>query len=301
MKLYNYCLIKKNKLYEELYEILEEDELVMDNYNHSETIKYKIKKLVTSYLNDKIKLSNGYTTNEESFENLMLEITQNTDDNLDDNLQGNTLLTYADENSMYEIVFMEDLITEKTETELNQIASISNIELAPIYGNIAIVKTCYEKGKMVSGTIYEEDIVNLIINNFYHKGVMINTDGTTKEIEFTGDNPNLIIGGNFKQTKPLQLFGLTLVGYNEQGTELNEKATKIFGDEIKGRFYITTLCPITNKRFWGLTNEILQNLLKLINYLNGNSEEKEKINKMDKELEDNKLMNPFFLIKKYCV
>ena len=41
----NYCLIKKNKLYEDLYEILEDEELIMDNVNHKEKIKYKIEQL----------------------------------------------------------------------------------------------------------------------------------------------------------------------------------------------------------------------------------------------------------------
>lgn len=298
MELHNYCLIKKNKLYEDLYEILEEEDLIMDNPNHKDSIKYKIKKLVKMYFNDKISISNTFSTSNESLEDFMIQITENSED---DNLQGNTLLMFADENSMYEVVFMEQVGINKSDTELNQIASISNIELAPIYGNVSIVKTSYIDGKLKNVLITEEDVINLIINNFYHNGVMINSDNSTVELEFSGDNPNIVIGGKFKQLAPIQMFGLTLVGYNEDGVEINNLASKLCGKEIKGRFYVTSLCPITNNRFWGLNYNIVENLLKLINLSEGTPEEKKVIEKLNNELSDDKLKNPFFLIKKYCV
>jgi hypothetical protein len=285
-------------LYEDLYEILEEDELIMDNPNHRETIKYKIKTLAKSYLNNKISISNTFSTSNESLEDLMVEITGNE---TDESLQGNTLLMFADSESMYEVIFMEQISITKSDTELNQLASISNIELAPIYGNVSIVKTCYSDGKLKNKLITEDDIINLISNNFYHGGVMINSSGLMTELEFSGDNPNIMIGGNFKQTPPFQMFGLTLVGYNEAGTETNDLASKLYGSEIKGRFYVTTLCPITNKRFWGMDLDTLKNLIKLINFSEGSVEEKAIIDKINNELSDDKLQNPFFLIKKYCV
>ena len=97
------------------------------------------------------------------------------------------------------------------------------------------------------------------------------------------------------------MFGLTLVGYNEVGTEINHKASKLYGSEIKGRFYVSALCPITNKRFWGINSEILKGIIKLIELCEGTIEERAIIEKLNKELADDKLKNPFFLIKKYCV
>lgn len=298
MESHNYCLVKKNKLYEDLYEILEESELIMDNPNHKSSIKYKIKTLVKSYFNNKISISNTFSTSNESLEDLMVEITGNSED---ESLQGNTLLMFANNESMYEVVFMEQLGITKSDSDLNQLASISNIELAPIYGNVSIVKSSYVGGKLTNGLVTEDDIINLVTNNFYHGGVMINSDGTTLELEFSGDNPNIMIGGNFKQLPPVQMFGLTLVGYNEEGTELNKLASELYGKEIKGRLYVATLCPITNNRFCGITLDIVQNLIKLIRFSEGSPEEKEVIDKINKELEDDKLKNPFFLLKKYCV
>jgi hypothetical protein len=298
MESHNYCLIKKNKIYEDLYEILEDEELIMDNQNHKEEIKYKIKKLTTSYFGNIVSISNTFSTSNDNLEDLMVEIINNEED---ENMQGNTLLMFADHESMYEIVFMEQIGIEKSDNELNQLASISNIELAPIYGNVAIVKSSYQNGKLTNKLITEQDITKLIINNFYHLGVMINPDGSTLELEFTGDNPNITIGGNFIQVIPFQMFGLTLVGYKEVGTEINHIASKLYGSEIKGRFYVSTLCPITNKRFWGINSEMLKGLIKLLEYSEGTIEERAIIEKLNNELSDDKLKNPFFLIKKYCV
>jgi len=295
---HNYCLVRVNKLYEDLYEILEDEELVMDNVHHTDKIKYQIEKLTKSYLQNKITISKTFETSDECLEDLLVEI---SDSDVNSQQQGNTLLMFADENVMYEIIFMEEIGVEYPESQLNQLASISNVELSPIYGNVSVVKSSYSNGKLTNQLIKPNDIIDLVIKNFYHSGVMMNPDGTFQTIDFTGDNPNIMIGGNFKQLNPLNIFGLTLVGYNEEGSQHNALASTLFGKEIKGRLYVTTLCPATNKRFWGLSKEIIDNLLKLLNYASGNAEEKKKFKELNDELTEDKLKNPFFLIKKYCV
>ena len=294
----NYCLVKKNKIYEELYDLLEDKELIMDNPNNTENIKYEIKMLVKSYFDKKIKLSNIFDTSEQTLEDLMVEITGNLED---ESLQGNTLLMFANSNFMYEVVFMEQLGFNKSDDELNQFASITNIELAPIYGNVAIIKTGYSNGILKQSLIMEDDMIDLITNNFYHKGVLMNQDGSLLELEFIGDNPNNVIGGQFKMLSPLSLFGLNLVCYVEEGNQENELASKLYGTNIKGRLYVGILCPITNKRFWSLSIDLLNNLIKLIDFSTGTPEQKNKINELENELNDDKLKNPFFLVKKYCV
>lgn len=292
----NFCLVKENKVYEDLYEILENEELIMDNPNHKVTIKYKIKILMEKYLNKKIKISSLFETSEQCLEELMLGITDGSEDE-----QGNTLLMYANSNNMYEVVFMEKLGINSPDEELNQLSSISNIELAPIYKNSAIVKSSYTNGGLKQEKIDFEDIVELFTNNFYHNGVMINIDDSLTELEFSGENPNFVIGGNFKMLTPLSLFGLTLIGYNDKENSKNNLASKIYGKEITGRLYLATLCPITNKKFWSINIELVKGIEKLLDYSTGTVEQRKKIEQLEKELEDDKLKNPFFLIKKYCV
>lgn len=297
MNSYNYCLIKQNKVYEDLYEILEEDELIMDNPGHKDKIKYKIEQLLKSYLTKtKIKMSENMNTNDEILEDLMVEITNNLDDE-----QGNTLLMYANNNFMYEVVFMEQLGSTKTDDDLNQLCSISNVELSPIYGKTAIIKSSYKDGSIKNSLINFDDVLDLFINNFYHRGVMLNPDGSMIELEFTGENPNLVIGGNFKMLTPLSLFGLSFIGYTDNGDLKNELASKIYGNEITGRLYLAILCPITNKKFWSISIDLLNDIIKLLNYCSGTTEQKKIIEDLEKELADDKLKNPFFLVKKYCV
>jgi hypothetical protein len=302
MNNHNYCLIKENKIYQDLYEILENEELIMDNPNNNVLIQYHIKKLAETYINNnKITISNTFSSTDEILEDLIIEINEKTNQLDDNDVQGNTLLIFANNDYMYEIIFMEKIGVEIRDTKLNQFGTISNIELAPIYGSLAIVKSSYSNGNLKNTTINKTDILELCVYVFYHKGVMINPNDSILDLEFAGDNPCIVIGTNFKQLPPLQIFGLHVVGYNEVGTEINNTATELFEKEIKGRFFITLLCPITNKKFWNIDIEIVKNLIKLLKYVNGTTEQKELINKLNNELNNDKLINPFFLIKKYSM
>jgi hypothetical protein len=294
----NYCLIKTNKIYEELYDILEDNELVMDRPNDKDNIKYQIQKLLNSYFDKKnISLSNIFDTTEETLSDFMCNITNDEEENL----QGNTLLMYANSNAMYEIVFMEQLNINKNDDELNQFSAIGNIELSPIYGNTAIIKSSYNEKTLISSIVLKEDIEEIFINNFYHMGVLINTDGSFKELEFTGENPNIVIGNNFKMMQSLQLFGLQFVCFNDDEKQENILASILYGNNIKGRMFVAVLCPITNKRFWSINIEFINNVLKLLKFTTGTPEQKKIISELDKELDNDKMINPFFLIKKYSV
>ena len=73
---------------------------------------------------------------------------------------------------------------------------------------------------------------------------------------------------------PLSLFGLTLIGYNENGNAENNLATKIYGKEITGRLYLATLCPVSNKKFWSIDNDLVKGLIKLLDYSTGTPEQR---------------------------
>ena len=291
----NYCLIKKNRIYEEIYDMLEDEELNMNNNLQDDKIKYRINKIVNS--SKYFTLSSTYSSKEEAFEELMIFITK---ENTADTMQGNTMLSYADDDNMYELVYLEDLIIEQQDNVLNQFASMSNVEMLPVYGTCGLIKTSYEDGELVNKMIEKEDINKIVMTNFYHTGVMINTDGSMLEIDFSGDKPFMFIGNSFKQLNPINLFGLTTVVYNEEDvtSNINSVASIIYGSELKGRVFFTTLCAITNKKFWNFTKKSINNILRL---LDKNITSDDKMNSLNKELMDDKLKNPFFLIKKYSI
>jgi hypothetical protein len=100
----------------------------MNNKDHYDKIKYRIHKYISAHKS--IVISEDFEKQEDMFEDLMVKITNNTDDNF----QGNTITSFASENDLYELIYIEDLVTQShaTEDNLNQLLGIlsrSNLNL----------------------------------------------------------------------------------------------------------------------------------------------------------------------------
>jgi len=181
----NYCELKKNTIYAEMYDELLDEELNMNKSEHNDKIKtYLEKKINTS---DFVKISGKFTDSNSMIEDLILKIES---DAPNFKLQGNTLLMYADDSSMYELFYMEDLTESIPSVFLNEYGSLSNIFLQPVCWTCGIFKSSYgTDGKIHQDIITKSDVSKIFISNFYHKGVMINQDGSMLELEFTGEDP----------------------------------------------------------------------------------------------------------------
>ena len=290
----NYCFVDKNKIYAEIYDELLDEELSMNNKEHNYKIQNYIEKKIIK--NNYINFSETFTNNDEIISDLIIKITSNISN---DNLQGNTVLLYANENEMYELFHMEDLTKpHHDDNDLNEFASISNIHLLPIYWGCGIFKSTYLNGVIKGEIIKKEDIAKIFIQNYYHLGVMIGTNNELLEIEFTGEDPFKIIGNNFVQSKIIDVIGFNIISYIEKeniNNEYNDLGTKLLGKEIKGRIFIALLCPRTNKKFWNINIKIINNILLILN-------NKEMTNSIDKEFNlTDKDINPFYLIKKIMI
>lgn len=288
----NYCELKKNKIYAELYDELLDEELNMNNPSHNEKIIHWIEKKIKSV--DYIQISDTFNNQQDLMEDLILKISADANNK---NIQGNTLMMYADDDSMYELFHMEDLSNKIPEDELNEFCSITNIFLQPVCWTCGIFKSSYDvDGNIYADTITKSDIVKLYIQNYYHKGIMLNLDGSMVELKFTGENPFNAIGNNYIQSNTLDLFGFNLIPWIEKSTsnatQLNMKASKIIGSEIYSRVFITIVCPNTNKKFWDITTTTIKNILEIID----NKEIQDKIQKEIVQSEIN--INPFYFIKK---
>jgi len=288
----NYCELRRNKIYAEVYDELLDEELNMNNPTHNDKIKYWMEKKLKS--SNFIQISNTFENKQDLIEDLILKISADTNNN--PNIQGNTLMMYADDNSMYELFYMEDLTKKIPENELNEFGSITNIFLQPVCWTCGIFKTSYgNDGSIYADIITKTDVIKLYIQNYYHKGFMLNPDGSMTEIEFTGENPFNTIGNNFTQSNTLDLFGFNLIPWVEKTnseTQLNEKASKIMGNEIYSRVFVSIVCPNTNKKFWDITPTTINNILKII-------DNKEIQSKIQQEIERAEInINPFYFIKK---
>lgn len=296
MNLHNYCWIDKNKIYAEIYDELLDEDLSMNNKDHNEKIKYYIEKKILN--SNFISISDNYNSNDDIISDLILKITQDETKKL----QGNTILMFADSNSMYELFHMEDLTTKIPDSELNEFGSISNIHLIPVYWGCGIFKTSYIKSKNESNIVIKptlitkQDIANIFIQNYYHIGVMTNPNGKLIEIEFTGEDPYKVIGMNFTQNNVINVLGFCLVPWiekNEKNDNLNMEASEILGKEVYGRVFFGLVCVRSYKKFWNINTKTILNIIKILKDVN-------KYNLIVQELEQtDKDINPFYLLKKY--
>jgi len=283
----NYCIINKNEIYGELHDLVEKDELTMVNPNHEEKIKYLIGDVVKN--NKNIEFIDKESNNINDFIGEVLELLISK--NPQDESQGNTMIVYSDIYEMIEVLFIEK--DENFEDcELNEFASISNYDLQPIYNCCALFKTNYKDNKIKNKLITIKDIEKIMYNNFYHVGLLVDCDGNTKEIIFSGDIPHNFIGSSFKLGENFERLGLHLALFVEDGNRVNEIATRLCGTETKGRVYITLLNPPFNKKFGNFTKELLDIILKILN-------NNENVKKIEKEVMDDKMDNAFMIINKY--
>lgn len=304
MKL-NYCELKKNNIYVEIYDELLDEELNMNNPSHNGKIKHWIEKKINS--SNYVIISNDFANGNDLLTDIILKIS--TDAN-NTNIQGNTIMMYSDDNSLYELFYMEDLKKKIPESELNEFASITNIFLQPVCWTCGILKSYYGNDRKIhSDIITKSDIAKLFIQNFYHQGVMINPDGSMIEIEFTGDNPLQMIGNNFPTSEKTELYGFNLIFWieksnvsnvsnesnvsNQDKSQLNKIVNKLFNTEIYGRVFICLLCPNTGKKYWNITKTTIENILKIF--------DNEKIqNDIKKDIEETEMnLNPFYYVRKY--
>ncbi len=283
----NYCMINKNGIYGDLHDLIEKEELTMLNPNHEDKIRYLIGDLIKNSKEIEFTEKETNDINDIISEVFEILISKNTQEES----QGNTLIVYSDINEMIEIIFIEK--DENFEdNELNEFASISNYDLQPIYNCCALFKTSYKNNNIKNTMLTLKDIENILYNNFYHIGLLVDCDKNTKEIIFSGDLPHNFIGSSFKLGENFERLGLHLALFVEDGNKINELVSKLRGTETKGRVYITLLNPPYNKKFGNFTKELFDVILKIL-------ENKEIVKKIEDEVLNDKLDNAYMIINKY--
>jgi hypothetical protein len=283
----NYILVKTNKIYEELYDLMEEKELSMNNPDHFEMVKFHMENYIGKI--KYIKTSENFEMPEDRINNIM-ECFSSEDV---EHMQGNTLLLYSDEEYMYEVLFLENR-KDQSDDNINDFASITNIELHPIYGDCAIIKTGMNGKTLVNETIVRKDLFKIIYNNFFHTGIMVNNNEDIKELTFSGDMPSTIIGNIFGDYEMHEIFGLQFVIYKEANSHKlkNELVSKLCKKDIFGRVFVCLLTPIFFKKMCNNKVSIMNTIVSLL-------ENNEKTIIIQKELDDDRIKNPFVIISKY--
>lgn len=286
----NFCIIKANKLYQEIYDEITDEELNANKPEYFSQVKRIIEnKIMTS---NKISLCENYSSNETFINDILENIIHDFENK---NLQGDTLLVFCDDTCTYDMIVIQDLSTNQFDNnDLNEFASLVNIEFLPVYWNVAIIKTSYINNEPRLTIINKKDIGNIFINLIYHTGVVIDVDGTITDIEFTGDDPFLIIGPNFEHFNSFEIVGFTMFPFVEKtkSNKLNEIASKLMGQQIYSRVCFVLLCPTTNKRYFNLTSNTIKNILSVI-------DDKTIVKNIESDsLNKEFAKNPFIVLKK---
>jgi hypothetical protein len=288
-KLTNFIHIPANKFYKDVQEMIEDEEISFYNINNWDKIRYNIERI--------IKKSN-FTISDLCKKDVLIE---NILDKIvkDENTSANTLLLCADDNNMYELIYVND--DNKRELvhiydDTNELGSISNINLEVIYNDGCIIKTNYTNGILNNSIITNNDLLDIVDNIFFHTGVLISEEGIMTEITYTSDTPNLIIGDEFIKYKTFNILDLTILLYVEKdNNKINNIVSKLVNEEIKGRVFITLLSLVSGNRIWNIKKTTIENLLKIID---NNTIYDNIIEELGK---DEKIKNPFFFIKKNCI
>ncbi len=295
-----YGLIKKNKFYENLCDMLELEEISMNEPKDNQKVFDKLEKFISKlkYISVKgidIDLDHEATSND-LLEQLMIDITE---DNKGENMQGNSILLYSNENYSFDVIYLEDLVNEQKESDINELLTITNINLEPIYHDGGIVKMSWKNGIPTQESLNSKDIYEIILKTFYHTGIIIEPNGKMIELEYTGEDPFKVIGSGFVKGDICELFNLNFVLWVENSTTSDSKIknkiiSELFSKDVYGRVFLTVLSPVYNKRFWDINISTVNNFITLL-------KDKEKVDKIYKDLneESGKISNPFFIIKKH--
>jgi hypothetical protein len=274
----NYIIINKNNAYTEIYDILEDKELFMNNLNDRELIMFHIEKYVEK--TDYIKYSNVFNNEKERMDDILM--------NCSNNKRIDTVLIYSNDDYMFELMYFESNNSE-TEDDMNHFASIINTEEKIIYGTVYIFKTLIKKNKIEMSIINQKDLLLLFNSIFYHMALMVE-ENEIKELCFTGNKPFNLIGNTFKETDNIEILNFCFCLYEEENSEnyINHKISKLFGREIKGRCFVMMTCPYTYKKFWNLSEKTFNNIINIMN-------NDDKYKYIESKIHDNLLGNPFML------
>jgi hypothetical protein len=277
----NYCLVKKNEFHTEIMDMLDDEGLSMNNIDDREKIDYKIDSIINNA--KYITISNEFDDNNKMLEN-MTENILNGEETYE--RQADNILISRECNKKFTIFYFLKSDNDNKKKQ-NDLCTLLNIETIQLYDSCGIlkIKKGNDKKLNVGDIISKNDVKSLVKMLYYHKGLMIDSSGKLKEIEYFGDNVIYTIGKSFSENgKQKELYDKIIIYYEEKipDTTDNIVASKILGEEIKGRIFIIMLSDNSNK-FWDFKIETAKEILELKN--NGIVEDDHNINKIysDKE------------------
>lgn len=263
----NYCLVEKNEFHTEIMDMLDEESLSMNRPDDRNKIDYEIDKIINNA--PYIKISETFNDNTKMLEN-MTESVLNYEEKKDSTYErhADNILITRDHNTKYTIFYFLKDINDKNKVQ-NDLCTLLNMETIQLYDTCGILKIKKDnEGKIQEGDIISKDDIKYLAKMlYYHKGVMIDTNGDMKEIEYFGDNVIYTIGNTFSENgKQKELYDKVIIYYEEknQSQEYNKNASMLLEEHVRGRIFIIMLSDNSNK-FWDFKLDTANEILKLKN------------------------------------
>lgn len=263
----NYCLVEKNEFHTEIMDMLDEESLSMNRPDDRNKIDYQIDKIINNA--PYIKISETFNDNTKMLEN-MTESVLNYEEKKDSTYErhADNILITRDHNTKYTIFYFLKDINDKNKVQ-NDLCTLLNMETIQLYDTCGILKLKKDKeGKIQEGDIISKnDIKYLVKMLYYHKGVMVDTNGDMKEIEYFGDNVIYTIGNTFSENgKQKELYDKVIIYYEEKNPsqEYNKNASMLLEEHVRGRIFIIMLSDNSNK-FWDFKLDTANEILRLKN------------------------------------
>ena len=288
---FNYCFIDKNKMYEDIYDILELNDLHMGNVEEDTKIFSEIMNYIDNEIvNGHISFSETFSDRDKFLDTIIETIAI---DGSTGTVKADTITIFSDENETYELMYAEHPTKDELHEKLNQFATMTNCNLTPIYGKCIIVKTIHSNNIVKNTIMTKNDLHKVLLTNFYHKGIMLDGENMT-ELTYADSMPYKVIGNTFTNYDIVDIFGFKFICYNDNSpnNKENKIASTLLDKPITNRVFIALLSFIKNKKIWNVSI----NLIKKILEIKSNNEIFKKINN---EIFNSPNENYFLILSKY--
>lgn len=203
---------------------------------------------------------------------------------LDTSHYGDLVDCYEGKNCIYQVLGCFPNQDDKVDNmPKNMLGSFISCDKKLLFGKVVLFKTelpsTDKTAKVVDVTI--EDLVSLVMDNFYHTGVRVYNDNRIEQVYFNNGNKFVdpLNGFNVKHTDHILLddnygvvenrllkFNLNFIYNSKDDTQrINEPMTRLMQRIVKGNGIITS--PYKENAYYDLSKDDVINLLKVDKHL----------------------------------
>lgn len=244
----NCILIKQNNFYEELCELMLDEELSTRRLGDYDRI-YLLVKRYFEKCNFIINIDEIFETHDERTQYIISRIDK------DNSMLNTMLLDTTSEN------FLEAVYDKNEENNINELMSMLNISNCIIGGDCYVINTgILGEGKFGKKKINIDILTDLFMKQYYNEGLMINGNEIVK-IRFCRGEPRNVIGGDFCNVDRCEVYDMQMIVYSDGKGEINE-VSEMLGKDVRGRVFVILSVPYYRVKILNLDKNMYKLMIK---------------------------------------